>query len=234
MDSLTTREHILKLLRTQGGQTAQALADVLGITMMGAHRHLSALTREGLVRRESQRRPKGRPIFLYKLSEAGFDTFPKNYHVLANQLLDVVAAREGERKVEALFAGRMEQLLAQYAPRMAGKDLAGRVVELAKIQDESGYMATWQEIEGGYLLREQNCAIFRVACRFQQACQYEIELFRKLLDAEITRIDHQVQGDLHCTYFVRERQAVPRFESKRNLRASVGSSPVRVTTKSRG
>jgi predicted ArsR family transcriptional regulator len=214
-DSLSTRDQILRLLRTRGPQTASHLAQALGLTLMGALRQLHALTAEGLVKRGAQRQPKGRPIFLYELTGAGFDRFPRNYHALANQLLDVVASTGGARKVDSLFAGRMDQLYAKFAPRMAGKDLAGRVAELAKIQDETGYMATWEKVKGGYLLREQNCAIYRVACRFQQACQYEIELFRRLLDANITRLDHQVKGDLQCTYFVRERKVTAHIAPKR-------------------
>src|SRR6185436_8427534 len=84
------------------------------------------------------------------------------------------------------------------------KDLSGRVQELDKIQEEAGYMARWEKVTNGYLLKEQNCAIYRVACRFQDACQFEIELFRRLLDADLERVEHQVKGDLACTYFIPE------------------------------
>jgi predicted ArsR family transcriptional regulator len=201
----STRREILRLIRINGGRTAQQLAADLKITSMGVRRHLMTLERDGLVRAHTRRQPAGRPTFVYELTGEGYDTFPKNYHVLATQLLDAARARAGEAKVEDLFAGRMDQLVAQYEPRMRGKDLAGRVAELAKIQDENGYMAIWEKIDGGYLLKEQNCAIYRVACRFQQACDYEIELFRRLLDADITRVQHQIKGDLACAYFVGEK-----------------------------
>src|SRR5207253_8759385 len=106
--------------------------------------------------------------------------------------------------VAEIFAGRMSQLYEQYSPRMTGKNLAERVQELAKIQEEAGYMARWEKADGGYLLKEQNCAIYRVACRFQDACQFEIELFRRLLEADLERVEHQVKGDLACTYFIPE------------------------------
>jgi predicted ArsR family transcriptional regulator len=202
----STRREILRSMRIKGGRTAQQLATELGITSMGVRRHLMTLERDGLVTVKTQHQPAGRPTFVYQLSEEGNDTFPKNYHLLATQILDAARVRAGEAHVEDLFAGRMDQLVAQYEPRMRGKDLAGRVAELARIQDENGYMAIWEKVQGGYLLREQNCAIYRVACRFPEACQYEVELFRRLLDAEITRVEHQVKGDLACTYLVREKR----------------------------
>ncbi len=210
-----TRREVLRHIRIHGGMTAQQLAAELGITSMGVRRHLLALEKDGLVRVQLQRQAAGRPAYIYQLTEAGYDTFPRSYDLLATQLLDAVQTREGENKISEMFAGRMDQLVAQYAPRMQGKDLSGRVAELARIQDENGYMAVWEKIDGGYLLKEQNCAIYRVACRFQSACRYEIELFRRLLDADIERVSHQVQGDSTCTYRVTARPASARAKRKR-------------------
>jgi predicted ArsR family transcriptional regulator len=200
-----TRHEALRLIRLAGGLTARQLAAELKITSMGVRRYLVALERDGLVRVQMQRQAVGRPTYVYRLTEAGYDTFPNNYHVLATQLLDAVQVYEGNEKVDALFAQRMDQLVAQYEPRMRGKDLGERVAELAKIQDENGYMAVWEAVPDGYLLKEQNCAIYRVACRFQAACHYEIELFQRLLDAQIDRIEHQIKGELTCTYFIRAK-----------------------------
>lgn len=204
MNDFSTRRQILHLLRTEGNLTAQQLADHLNITSMGVRRHLMTLERDGMIQMQTQRQATGRPTFVYRLTEAGYETFPKSYDLLATQLLDVVRVNKGDAAVTQIFAGRMEQLYEQFAPRMAGKNLAERVRELANIQAEAGYMARWEKVKGGFLLKEQNCAIYRVACRFQDACQFEIELFRRLLEADIERVEHQVKGDLACTYFIPE------------------------------
>lgn len=202
MSELSTRSQILTLLRTRGAQTAQLLADQLKVTSMGIRRHLTLLERDGLVRVESMRRAAGRPTFLYALTEQGRETFPKSYDVLALQLLDAVRVSEGDARISRIFAGRMDELYSQFSPRMDGKNLAERVAELSQIQAESGYMAQWEQVPGGYLLKEQNCAIYRVACRFQAACHFELELFRRLLQTDIERLEHQVSGALACTYFI--------------------------------
>ena len=210
MNDLSTRRQILKLLRTDGNLTAQQLSEKLEITSVGVRRHLTTLERDGLIQMQSERRPAGRPTYVYRLTEAGYDTFPKSYDLLATQVLDVVRATEGDARVQEIFAGRMDHLYDQYAVRMLGKDLSGRVQELAKIQEEAGYMARWEKVKGGFLLKEQNCAIYRVACRFQDACHFEIELFRRLLEADLERVEHQVKGDLACTYFIPESSFRPR------------------------
>lgn len=204
MNDLSTRRQILQFLRTDGSLSAQQLADKLTITSMGVRRHLTMLERDGLIQIQTQRRATGRPTFLYSLTPLGYDTFPKSYDLLATQVLDVVRATQGDAQISQIFAGRMDQLYEQYAPRMIGKNLQERVQELANIQAEAGYMARWEHVKGGYLLKEQNCAIYRVACRFTDACQFEIELFRRLLEADLERVEHQVKGDLACTYFIPE------------------------------
>lgn len=220
MNDLSTRRQILRFLRTEGAQTAQQLADKLTITSMGVRRHLTLLERDGLIQMQSQRRATGRPTFLYSLTDLGLETFPKSYDLLATQLLDAVRVTQGDTQISKIFAGRMDHLYEQYAPRMVGKNLGERVQELAAIQAEAGYMARWEQVKGGYLLKEQNCAIYRVACRFQDACQFEIELFRRLLDADLERVEHQVKGDLACAYFIpessfRARRAAPKQKSRK-------------------
>jgi len=217
MNDISTRRQILQFLRTEGNLTAQQLAEKLEITSMGVRRHLTTLERDGLVQMQSQRQPTGRPTYQYRLTEAGFDTFPKSYDLLATQVLDVVCATEGDARITEIFAGRMGQLYDQYRPRMTGKNLEERVQELAKIQEEAGYMARWEKTDGGYLLKEQNCAIYRVACRFQDACQFEIELFRRLLEADLERVEHQVKGDLACTYFIPESSFRARGKARQKV-----------------
>lgn len=232
MNDLSTRRQILQLLRTEGALTAQQLAERIEITSMGVRRHLMLLERDGLVRMQTKRQMTGRPTYQYRLTETGLETFPKSYDLLATQVLEVVRAAEGDARVAQIFAGRMEQLYEQYAPRMKGKKLGERVQELAKIQEEAGYMARWEKVKGGYFLKEQNCAIYRVACRFQDACQFEIELFRRLLDADLQRVEHQVKGDVACTYFVPEKSFGTRAASNNKLLKRRADLPSRVTKRS--
>ncbi len=229
MTDLSTRRQILQLLRTEGNLTAQQLAEKLEITSMGVRRHLTTLERDGLIQMQTQRQPQGRPTYQYRLTDAGFETFPKSYDLLATQVLDVVRATEGDARVAQIFEGRMTQLYEQFAPRMIGKNLGARVQELAKIQEETGYMARWEKVKGGYLLKEQNCAIYRVACRFQDACQFEIQLFQRLLDADLQRIEHQVKGDLACTYFIPEKSFRARASAPHKKLKRGSNTPPRVS-----
>jgi predicted ArsR family transcriptional regulator len=202
----STRREILTILKKRGGMTADALSAVLGITPMGVRRHLTLLEKDSLVVFRPVQRGVGRPCYVYSLTAAADELFPRNYPRLTADLLDAVVAIDGPAKVEALFAARAEWLAEQYRPRLAGKDLAGQVAELTRIQDENGYLADWEALaDGTFRLKEYNCTISQVARRYRQVCVYELALFHNLLDAEVVREKHMASGDEGCVYHIRSK-----------------------------
>src|SRR5215212_2031981 len=83
-----SRDRILDLLlRAEEPLGVQALSAALGISRNAAHQQVTALEREGLIERASAIRTKGRPSQGYRLSAAGRATFPRQYALLARQML---------------------------------------------------------------------------------------------------------------------------------------------------
>lgn len=208
----STRREILITLKKQGGMTADELSEVLGITAMGVRRHLMTLERDGLVQYKPVQRGVGRPSYVYSLTELADDLFPKNYEQFATELLNILRITDGEEKIEELFAKRMERLEAAYAPYLANKDLPEQIAELTRIQNANGYLAEWEHVgDGTYVFVEHNCAIAKIASTCNFACDYELELLKKLLDAdEIVREGYIGGGDISCRYrIVRKRAASP-------------------------
>jgi predicted ArsR family transcriptional regulator len=202
-----TRKQILELLKKQGPLTAEALGKVLKITSMGARQRLLALERDGLVEHKVEPRPAGRPGYVYSLTSAGDELFPRTYPQMANTLLELVRRIYGEGGIDTLIHVRTKQLIAQYRARLIQKDLEHRVKELAAIRTEEGYMADYEKIgKNTFRLREHNCAVCQVAANCKQLCTDELELFKRALpDAEITRETHILSRDRNCTYLIRRK-----------------------------
>ncbi len=198
----STRREILMTLKKRGGMTADELSEVLGITAMGVRRHLMTLERDGLVEYKPVQRGVGRPSYVYSLTELADDLFPKSYDQFANELLNILRVTDGEEKIEELFAKRMERLQASIEPHLANKDLPEQVAELARIQNEKGYLAEWEQVDDGtFVFVEHNCAIAKIANSCNFACDYELQLLNNLLDAdEVVREDHMASGDISCRY----------------------------------
>jgi len=204
--SSSTRRQILELLKKRGGMTAKDLGKALGITSMAVRRHLAALERDDLITATTVRRPMGRPTYVYSLTALADDLFPKGYPQLIIGLLEDIRTLDGDEKVDQLFQRREDRLVAAYAPRMEGKNLQERVEEIARIFDENGSLSEYQQEDGSYRLTWHNCAIYKISQRFPHACNHEQNMLRRLLDAEVTRVQHQAKGDLCCSYIVRPRQ----------------------------
>ncbi len=203
------RRDVLYALRRRGEATVEQLAGALGMSVSGARQHLRSLEEASLVVARPESSPgRGRPAFVYRVSAEADGLFPKAYGQLTNELLGYL-----DPDLEAsLFDRRRDQRIEHARQRLAGKDLEGRVAELAAILDGDGYLATWDATDdGSYVIVERNCAIAAVAQAHPGACRSELEFISAVLpDADVTRTHHMVQGETHCGY-----QVVPRPVDRR-------------------
>jgi predicted ArsR family transcriptional regulator len=200
----TTRGRILLLLKTNGRLSAGQLSSELGLTEMAVRRHMYALEREGSISVISVKQAMGRPIHTYELTMQADDRFPKNYNLLALDLLEELAEDpETAGLITRMFEGRQKKLLDRYEPRMTGKSLEQKVAELELIQNAGGYMAKAEDkANGQYILYEYNCPIAQVAGKYEQACSCELSLFESLLQTKVERTECLAKGGGRCSYTI--------------------------------
>ena len=205
------RRDLLLRLRLDGPSSPDQLAARLEASRTGVLQQLRALEAAHLVSRQTVRHGVGRPRHLYDVTADAQDLFPSTYDALAAGLLAAIGAVGGDELLDEVFAARRCQLgvrvrgqLAERTP--AGTSLEDRVMELAVIQAEQGYLAEASvDADGTIRLREHNCAIYHVARATPAACQAELELFRDGLGADVVRETHLASGDRCCTYRIEER-----------------------------
>lgn len=203
--SSSTRSQVLLLLKTEGMLSVGELASRLGITEMAIRRHLGMLERDGLIESTLIRKAMGRPMNRYTLTELAEETFPRNYHQLTLELLQELVQEDGKERILELFERRQDRLQVKYQSRMQGKSMSERVAELAEIQNNSGYMADWdQPDDQHYVINEYNCPISQVANTYQQACNCELALFKNLLGtSHIERTECLAKGGRKCSYQIK-------------------------------
>jgi predicted ArsR family transcriptional regulator len=89
---------------------------------------------------------------------------------------------------------------------VTGATLDRRLEQLTKLREADGYMSTWEQDQNGmFILREANCPIIHVAEGCGSACTYDQNVLEQVLDAEVIRTGHLVNGDGACVYEVRAR-----------------------------
>jgi predicted ArsR family transcriptional regulator len=203
-----TRRKILYTLKKSDGLTADQLAALLGITSMAVRKHLTALENDELIEATLERRAIGRPANLYRIAPLAEDFFPKHYDMVVTELLADLVQIDGAQKVNQLLERRAERTCEYLRERIShARTLGERVEALAEGMDELGYYAVCEQCdESTWIIKQYNCAINRVAACFPVACNYEAQMFRQLLDADVERANHVLAGDHLCGYVIRARQ----------------------------
>ena len=194
-------------LRRAGPSAPDAIAAALDASRSGVAQQLRALDSAGFVTRTAVRHGVGRPRHLYDVTPLAQDLFPSNYDGLATGLLAAILEVGGDGLLEDVFAARRRQAEARLRDQIeaalpAGAGLEERVQELARLQDELGYLAEARLDADGIHLVEHNCAVLDVASANPAACRAELELFRDVLGTDVTRERHIAGGDRCCEYRV--------------------------------
>lgn len=192
-----TRERILVLLRRHGRLSAPRLAGLLELTPVGVRRHLALLERDGLVGATTEKAKRGRPTAVYRLTDAGLETFPRHYDEVASEALAFLKGQDAATLAQFL-AWRNERLAASYAGRVEGATLAERTDALAEVLNEQGFMAEVEPADGGLRLCQHNCTVEHLATELPDLCASEAELFERLLGTRVERETTIVDGAVRC------------------------------------
>lgn len=202
------RAAIREIIKNHGPRDATSMATELGVDPMAVRQHLYAMQDEGLVTFEEKAEGRGRPTKYWKLTPAADAYFPDAHGELAVSLLTEMGNIFGEEGLEQLLAGRTAQQLKDYKARLRGlTTLKGRVLALAALRTQEGYMASCEPLstgDGSYLLVENHCPVCSAAAACQGLCKYELELFQGALGKGVTvsRTDHILAGARRCAYAI--------------------------------
>jgi predicted ArsR family transcriptional regulator len=208
---MKSSDQILHLLKTRGPSTAQALAEALGLTSMGARRQLQAAQDRGLVAFEEVADKVGRPARRWLLTGAGHARFPDRHADLTVQLIAQARAVFGDAGLDLLIAAREQAIEAHYQMEVdAEQGMAARVAALARARDAEGYMTeTEARDDGSVLLVENHCPICAAARECQNFCRSELEIFQRVMGAgcQVERAEHLLSGGRRCVYVIRPVRA---------------------------
>jgi DeoR family suf operon transcriptional repressor len=211
----TTRHVILELLRRRRRATIDELTRALGLAPATIRRHLDILMRDAHVSVSQVRRETGRPHYVFSLTEAGEDLFPKNYIRLTNRLIEEIVALEpaetkgkgGVEIADLVFEKMAERVAQTYAGRVTGERLEERVAQVVELLLAEEIILEWEKDDEGFLLLGQGCPCRRVADSHSQMCAHHRLLLAQLLDADVEFLGpSSLETGRYCAYRVRERQ----------------------------
>lgn len=199
----TTRDHLLRHLRTAGQATIAELAETLGVYPVSVRHHLSALQAEGLLRSVEVRGGVGRPHLAYSLTDAAQERFPAKYFQFSERLLDELKASLPPDAIEAIFTRMAEGMVAEYARRMQDKPLDEKMELLVEMLGAEGFMAKWNRAGEAIHLTEYNCPYVRIGQRHPEICTIDQAVIRQVLDADVEKTNCVLTGAERCVFVIR-------------------------------
>ena len=163
--------------------------------------HLDILLEQALIRRDGVQpsESRGRPRHLYVLTENASSFFPSRHQGLARELLREMKDTLAPEQVEAFFD--------RFAAETAGgfsmdpqKPIEERLATVTHFLSEKGYLAGWEEKDGGHLLHVFNCPYEGLQTEHSELCQMDLVLIAQMLQINPRRVEHAVAGDHRCSY----------------------------------
>jgi len=205
----TGRAAVRELLKREGPISADSAAAKLGITAMAVRQHLYALEAEGEAAHVAEARPRGRPVKLWRLTEAADSHFADSHSSLATDLIVQMKKAFGEEGVDRLLKLRNAELEKTYRAKTdQAPSLRAKLEALARIRSAEGYMAEVRRDPetGDWLLVENHCPICSAARLCTGLCREELALFNRVLgkNVRVERVSHILAGAGRCAYRVME------------------------------
>lgn len=195
------QQAMLQLLqREKDGLTIEDLVTRLAITRTAVRQHLAALERDGYVRREGLRVSGGRPGFVYSLSPAGNELFPKQYSWFSALVLARMREQLGPDGLSRFLRELAADVAAGLAPRLEGKGPSGRVEEVARIMSELGYDARVIEQGDTPCIVASNCVYHHLAQEFREVCEFDLGLLESLTGSHAGHPECMVRGGKVCRF----------------------------------
>ena len=193
------RGAILLQLKKAESLTTKELASRLGVSLNAVRHHLRDLGQHGLVEYRTERRGVGAPVFAYRLAEAGEALFPRRYETLLLGLLHQLVRTQGRERAVALLDAHFTNMAERVQPALAGASPDQRLEKIASLLSVEGYMAE----AAADTLTEHNCAVQEVAEQFPEICDAEAKFLSTVLNADVQRKRHILNGCTACEYRVR-------------------------------
>lgn len=202
----TTGDRILFFIKSKGPTSTATLAKALDMTSEAARQQVQKLLAQGLIEgRQDPASGVGRPRQSWAMTEAGYGRFPDTHSHLTVQLIGSIRQLFGEDGLDQLINQREVQTLADYRHACAHLPLPERLVRLAQLRTDEGYMARIEQDQDDWLLIEEHCPICAAARTCQGFCRSELQLFQTLLKdcALVQRSEHLFNDARRCVYRIK-------------------------------
>ncbi len=186
------RQQILKLLlENKAGLSIDQIAAALGITRNAVQQHFAVLERDGYIQAGVLNKTTGRPVRSYVLTDAGINSFPKQYAWFSELILTDLKNEFGSEAFQSYLHKLGSNLSQSLLPQFEDKQTDERIETLVKVMDGLGFNANnmTDSVTDERAIEAYNCIYHDLAQKHEELCEFDRTLITTLLGKAI---DHEV------------------------------------------
>ncbi|HEU5228375.1 MAG TPA: ArsR family transcriptional regulator [Ktedonobacteraceae bacterium] len=194
----STRGRIITLLR-RANRTVDELAHALGLTDNAVRAHLNTLERDGFVQQRGARRGNSKPSYVYDLTPAAEQLYPKAYGAVLQQLLEVLSSALPSEEMETILRETGRQIASRWSN--PSDELQERLQVAVNVLNELGGMAELERSNGNYCIQGYSCPLAAAAQDHPEICHLAESLLTELVGIPVQeQCEHG--KTLHCRFVV--------------------------------
>lgn len=193
------QELLALLLDSRAGLSADELAGRVGVSRSAVIQHLTALERDGYVRRGELVPTGGRPSRVYALTEQGLQTFPKQYSWFSALLLSSLKAELGEKRLAHHLRAMAADLARDLAVNTAEEQDQQRLARLLDTMNRLHYQAR-ADTSRGLGITASNCVYHDLVREHPEVCEFDLELLSTFMDMDVEHVECMARGGRVCRF----------------------------------
>ncbi|NOU22589.1 MAG: HTH domain-containing protein [Methyloglobulus sp.] len=197
------RQILELLLEHKDGLCIDEIARALNISRNAVQQHIAVLELEGYLQVGELSKTAGRPVRSYILTEAGINSFPKQYAWFSKLMLADLKNEIGPEAFQRYMYKLGDNLSQSYKYRFTGKKLDERREELLKIMDTLGFKTGSKADSNGSdptTIKAYNCIFHDLAQKHNEICKFDIALMTALLEKDVELTECMAKGSGVCCF----------------------------------
>jgi predicted ArsR family transcriptional regulator len=209
----TGRGRIVSLLQ-RGALTVDDIATRLELSASGVRAQITAMERDGVVRRVGRRPGPTRPSRVFELTPEVDQLLSRAYVPLLTQLVDVFAKGLPARQLDALLREAGRKLAAEVLSVRPSGTLRARVIATSKLLNEQLGAVTRVEENGHYVIRGEGCPLSALTGKHPAVCRAMESLVKEFVGASVHECCERAQRP-RCCFEISTGRTSPRSARSR-------------------
>ena len=193
----TGRGRIVSLLQ-RGSLTVDDIATKLELSASGVRAQITAMERDGVVRRVGRRPGTTRPSRIFELTPEVEQLLSRAYIPLLSQLVDVFAKNLPAGQVDALLREAGRSLAGQMSSGRPAGPLRARVIATSELLNDQLGAVTHVEENGHYIIRGQGCPLSALTGKHPAVCRVMESLVKEFTGASVHQCCERAQRPRCC------------------------------------